>query len=108
MGARLYNPSLGRFLQTDPVFQGSATAYDYVNQNPTTGLDLDGTRSGSYCRHGTMWKYCRLYLSEYDTQQLEAALNWGASVTTGLAIAVGAAGAEPAAIVIGLISASCG
>jgi RHS repeat-associated protein len=105
MGARLYNPSLGRFLQTDPVFQGSATAYDYVNQNPTTGLDLDGTRSGSYCRHGTMWKYCRLYLSEYDTQQLEAALNWGASVTTGLAIAVGAAGAEPATIVIGLISA---
>ena len=105
MGARLYNPSLGRFLQTDPVFQGSATAYDYVDQNPVTGLDLDGTRSGSYCRHGTMWKYCRLYLSEYRTQQLISALNWGASVTTGLAIAVGAGGGEGAAIVIGLISA---
>ncbi|MDX3455540.1 DNRLRE domain-containing protein [Streptomyces sp. ME02-8801-2C] len=105
MGARLYNPSLGRFLQTDPVFQGSATAYDYVNQNPVTAFDLDGTRTGSYCRHGTMWKYCRLYLSEYRTQQLISALNWGASVTTGLAIAVGAAGGEAAAIVIGLISA---
>ncbi|WP_246144205.1 RHS repeat-associated core domain-containing protein [Actinacidiphila oryziradicis] len=105
MGARLYNPSLGRFLQTDPVFQGSANAYDYVDQNPVTGQDLDGTRSGSYCRNGKMWKYCRLYLSEYDTHQLIDALNWGASVTTGLAIAVGAAGGEGAAIVIGLISA---
>src|SRR5262249_44794831 len=29
MGRRLYNPTTGRFLQTDPVQNGSATAYDY-------------------------------------------------------------------------------
>ncbi|WP_327357917.1 DNRLRE domain-containing protein [Streptomyces sp. NBC_01304] len=42
MGARLYNPALGRFLQKDPIPGGSATAYDYVNQDPVNETDLDG------------------------------------------------------------------
>jgi RHS repeat-associated protein len=42
MGARLYNPNTGRFLQSDPVYGGSANAYDYANQEPMQTFDLDG------------------------------------------------------------------
>ncbi|CAO5163029.1 hypothetical protein FAIPA1_220042 [Frankia sp. AiPs1] len=42
MGARLYNPSTGRFLQTDPVPGGSDNPYDYAHQDPYNSYDLDG------------------------------------------------------------------
>ncbi|MGI8427250.1 MAG: RHS repeat-associated core domain-containing protein, partial [Actinomycetota bacterium] len=42
MGVRLYDPSLGRFLQVDPVEGGSANDYDYGWQDPVNNLDLDG------------------------------------------------------------------
>lgn len=42
MGVRLYDPTTGRFLQVDPVPGGSANAYDYANQDPLNGFDLDG------------------------------------------------------------------
>ncbi|MEW9531079.1 phospholipase A2 [Microbispora sp. NPDC049125] len=44
MGVRLYQPKLGRFLQTDPVEGGSANAYDYAAQSPTSNADLDGKK----------------------------------------------------------------
>ncbi|WP_345484724.1 phospholipase A2 [Planotetraspora phitsanulokensis] len=44
MGVRLYQPKLGRFLQTDPVEGGSANAYDYAAQAPTSNADLDGKK----------------------------------------------------------------
>ncbi|MEU7858133.1 phospholipase A2 [Nonomuraea sp. NPDC049141] len=44
MGVRLYQPKLGRFLQTDPVDGGSANAYDYAAQSPTSNADLDGKK----------------------------------------------------------------
>lgn len=47
MGVRLYNPTLGRYLQTDPVNGGSANAYDYVNQDPVNADDLTGEASYS-------------------------------------------------------------
>ena len=43
MGARPYDPSLGRFLAPDPVEGGSANAYDYANQDPINTFDYDGT-----------------------------------------------------------------
>jgi RHS repeat-associated protein len=42
MGARSYIPSIGRFLSPDSVPGGSANAYDYADQDPVNGTDLDG------------------------------------------------------------------
>jgi RHS repeat-associated protein len=42
MGARIYVPQLGRFLQPDPVYGGSANAYEYAYQDPVNETDLDG------------------------------------------------------------------
>lgn len=42
MGVRLYNPATGRFLSMDPVYGGSANAYDYVYADPLNRFDLDG------------------------------------------------------------------
>lgn len=42
MGARIYVPQLGRFLQPDPVYGGSANAYEYAYQDPINQMDLDG------------------------------------------------------------------
>ncbi|MFE2279388.1 RHS repeat-associated core domain-containing protein [Streptomyces sp. NPDC059454] len=42
MGARLYDPTTGRFLSADPVQGGSANAYDYANADPVNQFDLDG------------------------------------------------------------------
>ncbi|GED87757.1 DNRLRE domain-containing protein [Streptomyces sp. 6-11-2] len=42
MGARLYSPALGRFLQTDPDPGGNANAYDYCSGDPVNCVDLDG------------------------------------------------------------------
>ncbi|MGW0828051.1 DNRLRE domain-containing protein [Streptomyces sp. NPDC002845] len=42
MGVRLYDPALGRFLQTDPIAGGSANAYDYSNQDPCNASDTTG------------------------------------------------------------------
>jgi len=49
MGFRLYTPTLGRFLTTDPILGGNANAYTYPT-DPINAWDLDGrdyTRWGS-------------------------------------------------------------
>jgi RHS repeat-associated protein len=42
MGARMYVPGLGRFLEVAPVEGGSANDYDYVAGDPVNTYDLDG------------------------------------------------------------------
>lgn len=42
MGARPYDPSLGRFLSIDPVDGGSLNNYDYAGQNPINTTDPNG------------------------------------------------------------------
>jgi len=71
MGVRLYDPSLGRFLQTDPVAGGSANDYDYVNGDPLNGSDLNGA-----CDVGT--KKCIMALLTTGTERFsDAFLRWG-------------------------------
>ncbi|WP_433444530.1 DNRLRE domain-containing protein [Nonomuraea sp. CA-141351] len=47
MGARLYNPATGRFLQMDPILGGSDNRYEYASQDPINNLDLDGRKKTS-------------------------------------------------------------
>src|SRR5690349_4362348 len=43
--ARIYSPTLGRFLQTDPSgLQGGMNIYGYVGNNPISTTDPDGMR----------------------------------------------------------------
>jgi len=42
MGARPYDPVLGRFLSVDPVEGGSFNPYDYAYQDPVNVYDLNG------------------------------------------------------------------
>ncbi|MCB1030172.1 MAG: hypothetical protein KDA95_02470, partial [Acidimicrobiales bacterium] len=67
MGARQYDPVVGRFLEVDPIEGGSANDYDYVAGDPVNSFDLDGL-----CRWG--WKCLR--------QKARNAANWanGSSV----------------------------
>lgn len=50
MGARPYDPTLGRFLAADPVEGGSLNNYDYAGQDPVNGYDLNGTNT-----HWSSW-----------------------------------------------------
>jgi RHS repeat-associated protein len=56
MGARLYNPTLGRFLQTDPEPGGSCNDYDYTCADPINAYDLDG-RWPHWARRAASWAW---------------------------------------------------
>ena len=59
LGARLYDPTLGRFLSRDPIPGGSANDYEYGGGNPVMNWDAAGTH---HCRFGS---YEDLFLCAY-------------------------------------------
>lgn len=53
LGARLYDPTTGRFEQRDPVFEGNDAqqigGYTYAGDDPVNGMDPTGTMMWSIC-----------------------------------------------------------
>jgi RHS repeat-associated protein len=52
MGARSYVPQIGRFTSRDPSQGGSATAYDYANQDPVNSRDPTGLKPYDFKESG--------------------------------------------------------
>ncbi|MBN6052596.1 DNRLRE domain-containing protein [Nonomuraea sp. RK-328] len=121
MGARLYNPTTGRFLQTDPMLGGSDNAYEYTSQDPINNLDLDGTKkkpakkkkatpkppkkSSVSCSTNIWGTKCKGYLTADAAQDELAAIR---NMRDGSA-ACGMIGAAFAATIVGGVAATiCG
>jgi RHS repeat-associated protein len=85
MGARLYSPSTGRFLSVDPVYGGSANAYDYTGGDPVNLTDVSGTawcyRTGTWTAWYTIyrWYYFRCYLNHWIVSAIIKGFNWTAA-----------------------------
>lgn len=63
MGARLYNPTTGQFLSTDPVLGGNATPYGYPT-DPVNSADLNGQWGYTYrFRLDRTWRSASSYFS---------------------------------------------
>ncbi|MCA2223093.1 RHS repeat-associated core domain-containing protein [Nonomuraea aurantiaca] len=129
MGARLYNPTTGRFLQTDPVMGGSDNPYEYASQDPINNLDLDGQKTkpkktgkvtgkkgnqnGWICGVAQGWygtkNYCNIYLDRAHAKKLIDALD-GTTAIAGVCAGISGAVAffaPPSAPVTGSIAAGC-
>ncbi len=90
MGARQYDPALGRFLQVDPVEGGSCNDYDYVCADPVNKLDLDGQVCWS-CAARKVGKHWRGIAKDGAfAGGIALGLACGASVVCGLAVGAAA------------------
>lgn len=63
MRARYYAPSIGRFINKDPIgFAGGMNLYGYVGNNPTTNIDPLGLQT---------WESIAIAIALADLLQLE-------------------------------------
>lgn len=63
MGARVYAPTVGRFLEVDPVSGGSATAYDYASADPINMTDLFGQSASCGPGVSSIWSKLLSYIN---------------------------------------------
>jgi hypothetical protein len=86
MGARPYDPSLGRFHAIDPIEGGSLNNYDYAGRDPIGKYDLTG-RELNPCANG---RQCMKTSTKRS--------GWGkikALIDTAVAAVIGFSGGEP-------------
>jgi RHS repeat-associated protein len=84
MGARLYSPVLGRFLQVDPVIGGSCNAYDYVCADPVNATDLDGcTRCGVQYAYWTILSF-DFAVTGWSTSWIRTVAWWAIQIAFGV------------------------
>jgi RHS repeat-associated protein len=56
--ARIYSPTLGRFLQTDPIgYEDQINLYTYVGNDPVNMVDPEGTESWAQTAQSYAWDF---------------------------------------------------
>jgi RHS repeat-associated protein len=70
MGVRLYAPTLGRFLQVDPVRATDTNAYDYAGQDPLAKQDLGGLKKKVWKKRWGVRYGVDIYYNRRETKDL--------------------------------------
>jgi RHS repeat-associated protein len=71
MGARPFNPSLGRFLSVDPIEGGCSNDYTYVHGDPINSTDLAGTKKDCDKLKGQIEKLRNELKERYDEIRID-------------------------------------
>jgi RHS repeat-associated protein len=77
MGARAYQPILGRFLEVDPIEGGSCNDYDYVCSDPNNAFDLDGRTKCGKGQQLVYWAFDQLQNIIYVGRTNNTQMRWG-------------------------------
>jgi RHS repeat-associated protein len=85
MGARVYNPTTGRFLQVDPVEQGTPNNYVYptdpINQSDLDGRRVDAVDDTGDCLTDTTLECLKNIVGSVPLWNLKIFIEWSKTAT---------------------------